>query len=139
MTTEKTAWENCEEATDKLMQRMQSLMRASIARDREAFLSHFDDDVVYVLHTSARPLEGIEWVGRFVDRYFREMTDLLWRIDRWASNGNKLLVEGYEEYTERNTGKRVGHPYMGIVEFNDQGLITAMREYFEMDGKPVDD
>ncbi|MDA0629791.1 MAG: nuclear transport factor 2 family protein [Proteobacteria bacterium] len=139
MTAEQTTHENSVEATDKLMQRMQSLMRASMDRDREAFLSHFDDNVVYILHTSVRPLEGIEWVGRFVDRYFKEMTDLLWRIDRWASNGNKLLVEGYEEYTERHTGKRVGHPYMGIVEFNDRGLIIAMRDYFEMDGKPLND
>lgn len=118
---------------------MHRLIDASIARDRETFLSFFAPDVEYILHTNARPLKGLDWLSRFVDRYFADMTDVVWRIDRWAANGNKLLVEGYEEYRERATGKRVGHPYMGIVEFNDSGKITAMRDYFEMDGKPLDE
>lgn len=118
---------------------MHELISASTAQDKDRFLSFFAADVEYILHTSARPLKGLDWLGRFLDKYFADMTDVVWRIDRWAQNGNKLLVEGYEEYRERATGKRVGHPYMGIVEFNDQGKITAMRDYFEMNGKPLDD
>lgn len=118
---------------------MNELIDASIRKDKEAFLSFFASDVEYLLHTSARPLQGREWIERFVDKYFAEMTDVIWRIDRWAQNGNKLLVEGYEEYRERASGKRVGHPYMGIVEFNESGQISAMRDYFEMNGKPLDD
>lgn len=118
---------------------MHELISASTAQDKDRFLSFFAPDVEYILHTSARPLKGLDWLGRFLDKYFADMTDVVWRIDRWAQNGNKLLVEGYEEYRERATGKRVGHPYMGIVEFNDQGKITAMRDYFEMNGKPLDD
>lgn len=118
---------------------MHKLIDASIRRDKEAFLSFLAPDVEYILHTSARPLKGRDWVARFLDKYFAEMTDVVWRIDRWAQNGNKLLVEGYEEYREIATGKRVGHPYMGIVEFNDAGQISAMRDYFEMNGKPLDD
>lgn len=118
---------------------MHALIDASTRQDREAFLSHFAPDVEYIPHTSARPLKGLAWLARFVDRYFADMTDTVWRIDRWAQNGNKLLVEGYEEYRERATGKRVGHPYMGIVEFDDDGRITAMRDYFEMNGKPPDE
>lgn len=118
---------------------MHKLIDASIRQDKEAFLSFFAPDAEYILHTSARPLQGVEWIARFLDKYFAEMTDVIWRIDRWAQNDNKLFVEGYEEYREIATGKRVGHPYMGIVEFNEAGQITAMRDYFEMEGEPLDD
>ena len=63
------------------------------------------------------------------------MTDLDWRIDRWAQNGNKLLVEGCEEYRERASGRFVSHPYIGIVEFSASGKIMAMRDYFEMNSQ----
>lgn len=118
---------------------MHELVDSSIRQDKEMFLSFFAPDVEYILHTSARPLSGLDWLARFLDKYFADLTDVVWRIDRWAQNGNKLLVEGYEEYRERATGKRVGHPYMGIIEFNHGGKITAMRDYFEMNGKPLDD
>jgi limonene-1,2-epoxide hydrolase len=118
---------------------MHKLIGASIEQDKQKFLSFFAPDVEYILHTSARPLQGLAWLERFLDKYFADMTDVIWRVDRWAQNGNKLLVEGYEEYRERASGKRVGHPYMGIVEFNDRGEITAMRDYFEMNGKPLDE
>jgi limonene-1,2-epoxide hydrolase len=118
---------------------LHAVMAASQAQDKAAFLAHFAADVEYIPHTSARPLRGLEWLGRFLDRYFADMTDVHWRVDRWAQNGNKLLVEGYEEYRERASGRRVGHPYMGIIEFNEDGLITAMRDYFEMNGRPEDE
>lgn len=118
---------------------LHELMAASSQRDKEKFLSFFSPDIEYIPHTSARPLKGLEWMARFLDRYFEDMTDVIWRIDRWAQNGAKLLVEGYEEYREIASGKRVGHPYMGIIEFNSHGKITGMRDYFEMNGKPLDD
>lgn len=125
--------------TTPKVQTMHALIDAGITRDKTRFLSFFAPDIEYIMHTSARPLKGLDWMARFVDRYFADTSDMVWRIDRWAENGNTLLVEGYEEYRERASGKRVGHPYMGIVEFNDDGKIVAMREYFEMNGKPLDE
>lgn len=117
---------------------MKQLMDASARKDKTAFLSFFATDIEYILHPNARPLKGLEWLEKFLNKYHETLDGTVWRIDRYAQNGNKLLVEGYEEYIEKASGKRVGHPYMGIVEFNDEGKITHMRDYFEMDGKPAE-
>lgn len=121
-----------------LMDTMRQLMAASESRNIDAFLGFFADDVEYIYHVNARPLVGIDWLEKFVRKYHETLEPLVWRIDRHARNGNKLLVEGYEEYRVKASGETVGHPYMGIVEFNDAGKITHMRDYFEMDGKPLE-
>ena len=121
--------------TPNFMETMLELIDASITQDKEKFISLCDPDIEYILHTSARPLSVTDLVARFLDKYFAEMTDLDWRIDRWAQNGNKLLVEGCEEYRERASGRFVSHPYMGIVEFSASGKIMAMRDYFEMNSQ----
>jgi limonene-1,2-epoxide hydrolase len=116
----------------ELMSAIERLQEANKRRDKQAVLALVTADVEYQYHVGSKPLLGVERVARFLDRYWEITADLEWRIDRWARNGNKLLVEGYEEYTDTRTGARVAHPYMGIFEFRD-GLIARWRDYFEMD------
>jgi limonene-1,2-epoxide hydrolase len=44
------------------------------------------------------------------------------------------MIEGYEEYTDTRTGKRIAHPYMGIFEFRGD-KVAKWRDYFEMNAE----
>jgi limonene-1,2-epoxide hydrolase len=118
-----------------------AIMRANEERNTDAFLSHLTDDVEYHYHVSSRPLLGKDWVRKFINKYRTYTADVLWRVDRTAENENCLFVEGCEEYTDTRTGKRVAHPYMGILEFRGD-KVAKWRDYFEMNqevavaGKP---
>lgn len=110
------------------------LLEANKRRDKAAVLALLTPDVEYHYHVGTKPLIGVDKVARFLDKYWEICSDLMWRIDRQAQNGDKVLVEGYEEYTDTRTGARVAHPYMGIFELRD-GKIARWRDYFEMDSK----
>ena len=114
-----------------LMDALTQLINAAMQRDKAAFLECLTPDIEYRYHVNARMLIGKEWVERFLDKYWQTTTDNVWRVDRYAENGNMLLVEGYEEYVIKATGQKVCHPYMGICEIRD-GRIARMRDYFEM-------
>jgi ketosteroid isomerase-like protein len=114
---------------------LQAIMRAARERDTEAFLSYLTDDVEYHYHVTSRPLLGKEWVRRFMDKYRTYTADVVWEVLRTAEGPDFLMVEGREEYTDTRTGRRVGHPYMGILEFRD-GKVAKWRDYFEMDPAP---
>lgn len=114
-----------------LIESLNNLIRVAAQRDKAAFLDCLTDDIEYVYHVNARPLSGKVWIEKFLNKYWGEMTDTFWRVDRHAENGNMLLVEGYEEYIIKATGQKVCHPYMGIYEFRD-GKIARMRDYFEL-------
>ncbi|MGH8287244.1 MAG: nuclear transport factor 2 family protein [Steroidobacteraceae bacterium] len=110
---------------------LDAVMKASHEQNTEAFLSHLTDDVEYHYHVGSRPLLGKEWVRKFLVKYRTITADVVWRVDRCAESGNCLFVEGYEEYLDRRTGKRIAHPYMGILEFKGP-KIAKWRDYFEM-------
>lgn len=116
------------------METVRALMQANAEGDDERFLGFLTDDIEYHYHVGSRPLNGKDWVRKFLDKYREIAADVEWRIDRHAESGDCLFVEGYEEYTDRRSGDRIAHPYMGIYEFRD-GRIAKWRDYFEMDNK----
>jgi len=118
------------------LQSLERLIAAAKAKDNDAFIACFTPDLEYAYHTGAKPIKGAVTLRKFLDRYHDTLELTAWDVDNHAVNGNKLLVEGYEEYQQKADGKLVGHPYMSVLEFDDSGLITHMREYYEMDGKP---
>ncbi len=115
---------------------LNALQAANIRRDKAAILALVTPDVEYHFHVGTPPLVGVEGISRFLDRYWGMVSELVWRIDHHAENGDKLLVEGYEEFVDTTTGKRVSHPYMGIFEIRD-GKIARWRDYFEKDPAPT--
>jgi len=116
-----------------LIDTLNKLIDAAKRRDKADFLKHLDPNIEYHYHVGSRPLIGHEWVEKFLDRYWATVSpdDSVWRIDRYAENGNVLLVEGYEEFLDTTNNQRVCHPYMSTYEFRD-GLIIKWRDYFEM-------
>lgn len=111
--------------------RLRALMEVSGRRDKAAFLDAFDPAIEYHYHVGTRPLIGIDWVDRFISRYWANHSETEWVLDNWAQNGKKVLTEGREDYVNAE-GVKVSHPYMGIIEFNDAGKIVAWRDYFQM-------
>ena len=115
---------------------LQAIMRATREQDTESFLSYLTDDVEYHYHVTSRPLVGKDWVRRFMDKYRQYTADVAWEVLRTAEGADFLMIEGREEYTDTRTGQRVGHPYMGILEFRD-GKVAKGRDYFEMNPAPA--
>jgi len=121
----------------KKLEILKAVMQANVEQDDEKFLSFLTDDIVYHYHVGSRPLNGKEWVQKFLTRYRSITRDVKWRLDRWAESGNDLLVEGYEEYFDTRTNEVIAHPYMGVFEFRGD-KIAAWRDYFEMNQKKAD-
>lgn len=114
---------------------LHGIMDATRAQDNERFLAFLAEDVEYHYHVGSPPVRGIDGVRRFLAKYRTIAEGVVWRVDRTAETDGCLLVEGYEEYTDKRTGDRVAHPYMGILEFRADGKITKWRDYFEMNQK----
>jgi len=113
---------------------LRSIMEATRVQDNERFLSFLTDDVEYYFHVGSPCVRGKDGVRRFLAKYRTIADDVVWRIDRCAESDDCLFIEGYEEYTDKRTGDRIAHPYMGIMEFRD-GKIAKWRDYFEMNQK----
>lgn len=118
-----------------MLQTLRALQDANTRRDKPAILALIAPDLVYHYHVGSKPVVGPDGLSRFLDRYWAMTSELVWRIDHHAESGDKLLVEGYEEYLEAATGRRVAHSYMGIFEFRD-GKISGWRDYFEKGDPP---
>ena len=119
-----------EQTTETLIERVHRLQQVMAARDVNASLEFFAPNVEYHYHFGTRPLIGIEWVEKFLKKYWANHTDVTWVINSWAENDGRLFSEGEERYVNAD-GHQVIHPYMGVIEFTD-GLITGWRDYFQM-------
>ena len=108
-----------------------ALQAANERRDKAAVLALVTTDVEYHYHVGSKPLFGPAMIGKFLDHYWGRSRDPLWRIDTSAETGDKLLVEGYEEYTDTVSGERIVNRYMGILEFRG-GRIAKWRDYFQL-------
>lgn len=107
------------------------LQQAALRRDKQAFLAFFAPDVDYHYHFGSRPLKGRDWVDRFITKYWANHSATTWVIEHWAERDGRLFSEGREEYVNAH-GVLVKHPYMGIIEFGPDGLISGWRDYFQM-------
>ena len=96
-----------------------------------AVLAFFDPAIEYHYHVGTRPLKGIDWVEKFFSKYWKNNSSGTWVVVRWAERDGHLLTEGREEYTNAD-GVLVQHPYMGVIDFGSDGLITGWRDYFQM-------
>lgn len=119
------------ETTSSKIEILHRLQAALERRDKEAFLDFFDPAVEYHFHVGTRPLMGRDWVEKFITKYWKDNGNSTWVIERYAENGNVLMTEGREEYTNAS-GDPVRHPYMGVIIFGPDDKITAWRDYFQM-------
>ena len=95
--------------------------------DIDGVLSHLTEDVEYHFLVGQRPLNGHDWVRRFLVKFGAGQTDIQWRIVNHASNGDTLLVEGIDDYVDAE-GRHIRTPYMGAFELRD-GKVCRWRDY----------
>jgi len=58
------------------------------------------------------------------------MHAIQWRIFTYAEAGDRLFLEGVDDYTTAD-GKRVATPYAGVLDFRSD-LIVGWRDYVDL-------
>jgi limonene-1,2-epoxide hydrolase len=110
---------------------MKALIAAWTAGDIDGALAHMSDDIVWHYAAAvAPPLRGKEKARKFLTRFKSEITEVRWRLFDYAERGDKLFVEGVDEFTTTD-GHLVAAPYAGVLEFRGD-LIRDWRDYVDM-------
>jgi limonene-1,2-epoxide hydrolase len=116
------------------MSHMQVLLRlidAWKAKDIDGVLDCMHDDVLWhYAAVVAPPLKGKAKARKLLEGMAPQIRDVTWRIFDYAERGERLFVEGVDEYVSAD-GHLVSAPYAGVVEFRD-GKIIGLREYFDI-------
>lgn len=100
-------------------------------KDIDGVLSVMHDDIVWhYAAVIAPPLKGKVKARKLLEGMASQLRDVTWRIFDYAEKGERLFVEGVDEYVSAE-GRLVSAPYAGVVEFRD-GKIIGLREYFDM-------
>lgn len=111
--------------------RLLGLISAWKSRDIDGVLAFMHDDIVWhYAAVIAPPLRGKVKARKLLEGMAQQVRDVTWRIFDYAEAGDRLFVEGVDEYVSAE-GRLISAPYAGVVEFSD-GKIIALREYFDM-------
>jgi limonene-1,2-epoxide hydrolase len=101
------------------------------AKNVEAVIARLHDDIVW--HYAAPglpPVRGKAAARKLLARFQADMHGITWRIFAHAELGDRLFVEGVDDYTTGD-GKRVATPYAGVLDFRDD-LIIGWRDYVDL-------
>lgn len=111
------------------------LMKALIADwtrgDIDAVLARMTDDVVWHYAAAvAPPLNGKVKARKFLEAFKSQVAEVRWRLFEYAETGERLFVEGVDEYVATDGGV-VAAPYAAVIEFRG-GLISGWRDYVDV-------
>ncbi len=113
------------------LQQLLGLISAWKSKDIDGVLAFMHEDIVWhYAAVIAPPLKGKVKARKLLEGMALQVRDVTWRIFDHAENGERLFVEGVDEYVSAD-GRLVSAPYAGVVEFRD-GMIIGLREYFDM-------
>jgi limonene-1,2-epoxide hydrolase len=98
-------------------------------KDLEGMLTHIDDDIVWYSHVGSPPIVGKTAMREFAGKLTTGMNDIRWRIFDTARNGNRLFLEGVDDFVTPE-GRRVTLPYAGVLTFKGE-RISEWRDYFD--------
>ena len=117
------------------MSRKLDILKAVIADwrsgDIDAVLARMDDGIVWHYAAGAAPpLRGKVKARRFLENFKSQLTEVRWRLFDHAENGDRLFVEGVDEFTSAS-GAIVIAPYAGVLRFNGD-LIAEWRDYVDV-------
>jgi limonene-1,2-epoxide hydrolase len=105
------------------------LITAWRGRDLEGMLVHVDDDIVWHSHVGSPPIVGKTAMREFAVKLTAQMNDIQWRIFETATNGNRVFLEGVDDFVT-NEGRRVVQPYAGVLAFKGERIVE-WRDYFD--------
>lgn len=106
------------------------VIRAWKRRDIEAVLAALAEDIVWYPRVGGAPMRGKTAVRAALEGLASKRQADHWRIHHHAVNGERLFVEGVDDYLDQQ-GRRIAVPYAGIVEYR-AGLIAGWRDYFDI-------
>ena len=86
------------------------------------------DDVVWD-NKPLKPLKGKPAIEAFLTKFAKGMSDIRYDIHYAMEQGDRLMLEGTENYTKNE--RRISVPYMASFEFRDN-RICAWRDYFDL-------
>ena len=99
------------------------------AQNLDAMLQHIDDDIVWHTHVGSPPVLGKQAMRDFATKLGGGMKDIRWRIFEIAQNGNKVHLEGVDDFVTAE-GRRVVIPYAGVWALHE-GKVREWRDYFD--------
>jgi len=101
------------------------------AKDIDRVLDFMADDIVWHYAAAAMPpVRGKATAAKLLRRFHGDMHGIQWRIFAHAEAGDRLFIEGVDDYTTAE-GHRVATPYAGLLEFRDD-LIVGWRDYVDL-------
>lgn len=112
------------------MEQFQSVIDGWKRKDVEYVLSQMTDDIVWHYAAAiAPPARGKDEARAFIDRFGADIGEVRWRIFHHAEDGDRLFVEGVDEYTT-SQGVDIAAPYAGVIEFRGD-KISGWRDYVD--------
>jgi len=113
------------------LEALKSLIAAWTAGDIDGALAHLHEDVVWHYAAAvAPPARGKAKARKFMENFKAQLAEIRWRLFDHAENGDRLFVEGVDEFTQKD-GVVVRAPYAGVLTFRD-GLIIDWRDYVDV-------
>jgi limonene-1,2-epoxide hydrolase len=108
-----------------------AIIEAWKRKDIDAVLGMMSDDIVWHFAAGAEPpLKGKKAARKFLERFSADIAQVRWRIFHHAETGDRLFVEGVDEYTTPQ-GVTVTAPYAGVIEFAGD-LVIGWRDYVDV-------
>ena len=117
------------EAVPAHLEVARSVITAWRRKDLEGMLANIDEGIVWHSHVGSPPIVGKAAMREFAAKLTGQMAEIRWRIFYAAADGDRLHVEGVDDYTAPD-GRRVVVPYAGVFAFRG-GLIVEWRDYFD--------
>jgi limonene-1,2-epoxide hydrolase len=99
-------------------------------KDIDAVLARVTDDIVWYTHVGSPPKHGKLEMRAFLEPMAAAVSDIRWRIYNHAVSGNRIFLEGADDFVLTAEKRRVAIPYMGIMTFRGP-KISEWRDYFD--------
>jgi limonene-1,2-epoxide hydrolase len=102
-------------------------------KDVNFILGRMADDIVWhFAAASAPPARGKAECAAFIARFGATIGAVRWRIFTYAESGDRLFVEGVDEY-DMVDGRTIIAPYAGVIEFRGDQIV-GWRDYVDRGG-----
>lgn len=109
---------------------VQSLADAWAAKDIDAIMGHFTDDVVYH-NIPMEPAEGTDAVRAVIEGFLAMADSIVFETLNEVAEGDLVLNERVDTFVIGGTPTAI--KVMGVFELRD-GKIAHWRDYFDMAG-----
>lgn len=98
--------------------------------DLDAIVAFFADDATYH-NIPLAPVQGVAAIRDTIAGFSAGVEKIEFRVLAIAADGNVVLTERVDVFI--GADKTIELPVMGTFELDDDGRITAWRDYFDLD------